>query len=1569
MQRRRSVWREGAVVLSALVFGAVLMTSCQGSSPTATTTNISPPDIQMQIVSGSGQTGTVGSTLNDPLVVRATDSRGHPESGQVVNFVVVSGGGSVFAGTGITDSKGMAQDYWTLGPTTGQQVVEARAVDPETGKRLVFATFTATAVAAAGPVLAEQSLDFSSLGDTVRLDVTTPNPTSGAMGASSGSSPTLHWASSDPSVVSVDSTGLVEARADGDALVTVTDSVGADTAKVHVQQVVASVQVAPSSTTLQAGDTVALSASTMDANGYPVHGAAVRWGSNNPSVATVGSSGTVVAVAPGQDTVVATSENVRGTATVAVTSAQSSGSASISLSSGLAFTSLKDTARLTVTATDASGNTLRPTDLTWSTRDAGVATVDASGLVESVADGRTYIVATYGTAVDSAAVSVVQQVKTVIVSPFSTSLNVGDTVALSAMAVDANQVQVQGVSFTWSNADTSVASLSPAAVVTAKAVGSDVVTATTSGVSGQAHINVTTSSSTSPQVSISPSSLSFASLQDTTRLSVTAQDGSGNTLTASQLAWMSTNTSVATVSSTGLVRSAGNGTASVIASYGGVADTTTVSVRQQVASVTVSPSPDSMTVGDTLSLKASATDANGVAIAGASFTWSSGNATVASVSSSGTVTAKAAGTTSVTALSGSVSGRAQIVVAAATSTPPQVTISPSSLSFASLLDTARLSVTAKDGSGNALTASQLTWTSTNTSVATVSSTGLVRSAGNGSARVVASYGGVADTTSVSVAQVVASVAVSPSSVSLVVGGTQALTAAAKDARGNTVSGASVTWTTNNATVATVSTAGVVTATSAGSATVTATSNGKSASASVSVTTSGGALPSKGWPDEPAGYVAFNDQPWNALASNGWGHVNLASESRIVTDSTAPFSPTNVLEEFYPKGYPANGVAPSADYLLMGGAKAMFVGMWFKASPNWQGHPTGINKIFYFFNSGAYQTANIIFVMRGPPGGPYYLQPYGQGYPDTRGFLAQNVHQVPMVPGRWYRLEFQFDVDRKIIRWWQDGVLLGSYTDYGYPPTGFRNVDITSVWGGAGTQPKQHDDYFRFDHSYVSVPGSGGTGSTGGGQAPVASVSVSPSSTGLSVGDTATLQATLKDSTGNVLTGQTVTWSSSASGIATVSGSGLVTGVTAGNATITATSGGVSGTAQVTVTTSTQTTTNPGTVTDLRVASSTDSSVTLQWTQVDDGTGNPANYALRYGSPTISWGSASGTQILVSGNGIGTTRTYMWTGLQASTTYQFQLVAYRGTPSVNAVYGQLSDTVTGQTMASAPPPSTTGQQLVSEGFESSNLANDGWFDATNVSIANVARPGSSGTHSLLWHWAQGTTAPQGSSRIDFTPSNSVYMSYWIKFSSNWIGSGLAYQPHMIQMITTADDHYIGPSLSHLTVYDEMLYLNGNLTAHPMIQDALMIDESNLNVDLTDVTEQRSIGGYNGEREFDDSLSTVGWDLYLYSAGQHTNYKMFKPRAVTISDATKTQWHHVESYWQLNSVVNGIGQQDGVLQYWVDGKLLIDRHNVYYRTGVNSTMQFRTLLLAPYMGSGSPVDQSIWIDDLTLATKKP
>src|SRR2546430_74172 len=219
-------------------------------------------------------------------------------------------------------------------------------------------------------------------------------------------------------------------------------------------------------------------------------------------------------------------------------------------------------------------------------------------------------------------------------------------------------------------------------------------------------------------------------------------------------------------------------------------------------------------------------------------------------------------------------------------------------------------------------------------------------------------------------------------------------------------------------------------------------------------------------------------------------------------------------------------------------------------------------------------------------------------------------------------------------------------------------------------------------------GQNGTATVSVTAVPVASVSVGPATASVQAGQTVQLTATPKDASGNALSGRTVTWASSNGGVATVSASGAVSGVAAGSVTITATSEGHSGTSAVTVTAAAAL---PGTVSDLAAPSVTDSSATLSFTEVDNGAGQPASYDIRFiAGPTLTWGSSvpgvtRGTCATpVAGTTIGAKRTCTVLGLPAGTTYSFQLVAYRGTLTVNAVFGALSRVATATTGASTAP---------------------------------------------------------------------------------------------------------------------------------------------------------------------------------------------------------------------------------------------------------------------------------------------
>ena len=111
--------------------------------------------------------------------------------------------------------------------------------------------------------------------------------------------------------------------------------------------------------------------------------------------------------------------------------------------------------------------------------------------------------------------------------------------------------------------------------------------------------------------------------------------------------------------------------------------------------------------------------------------------------------------------------------------------------------------------------------------------------------------------------------------------------------------------------------------------------------------------------------------------------------------------------------------------------------------------------------------------------------------------------------------------------------------------------------------------------------------------------------------------------------------------------------------------------------------SPGTVTDLAVDEVTQNSVTLSFTEVDDGLGQPAHYVVRYAEPPIEWSSAhdvtEGTCATpVSGTAVGARLTCTVSGLAPATTYEFQVQAYRSTLDLVVISGDPSNVAQGTT---------------------------------------------------------------------------------------------------------------------------------------------------------------------------------------------------------------------------------------------------------------------------------------------------
>lgn len=319
------------------------------------------------------------------------------------------------------------------------------------------------------------------------------------------------------------------------------------------------------------------------------------------------------------------------------------------------------TEQLAARVLDQNGNAMAGAVVTWSSGDASVATVDASGLATAAGNGTATITATSGRASGSAAVTVAQAVAAVAVSPAAdTLLAEGDTVRLAAAANDANGHAVTEVEFVWASADTSVATVDGSGLVTSGAAGEIEITATASGVAGSAALTVVAQVPTT--IAVTPDAVAFTALEQTAQLSAEVRDQIGRSIEDAAIAWSSGDTLVATIDSAGLVRARANGTATITASAGPVSRGAAVTVAQEVDSVIVSPAMAMIGPGDTLRLTPAAVDANGHPVADAEFEWSSSDARFATVDAAGLVTGTGRGAAVVSAAVDEVEGSAAVAV-------------------------------------------------------------------------------------------------------------------------------------------------------------------------------------------------------------------------------------------------------------------------------------------------------------------------------------------------------------------------------------------------------------------------------------------------------------------------------------------------------------------------------------------------------------------------------------------------------------------------------------------------------------------------------------------------------------------------------------------------------------------------------------------------------------------------------------------------------------------------------------------------------------------------------------------
>jgi len=299
------------------------------------------------------------------------------------------------------------------------------------------------------------------------------------------------WESSNPEIAEVDANGTVTPKSKGAAVIKVIIGDLTAECKVEVDPTyppnyveVTKVTVTPSSANLKVGEKITLSVEILPENSTYKW---TSWSSSNKKVATV-SNGTVTAVGVGTAVITVNSDGVKAKCNITVT-AKTVAITGIKLSHTTAR--LKEGESFTLKATlqpsGAGGN------ITWSSSNKNIATVDSNGKVKAIKAGEVNIIAKAGGKEAKCVLTVTTQkasavnVTSVKLDRSSADISVGSTIVLKATVEPSNATEK---TVKWSSSNTSVATVDANGAVTANASGSAVITASCGGKEAKCTINV-----------------------------------------------------------------------------------------------------------------------------------------------------------------------------------------------------------------------------------------------------------------------------------------------------------------------------------------------------------------------------------------------------------------------------------------------------------------------------------------------------------------------------------------------------------------------------------------------------------------------------------------------------------------------------------------------------------------------------------------------------------------------------------------------------------------------------------------------------------------------------------------------------------------------------------------------------------------------------------------------------------------------------------------------------------------------------------------------------------------------
>ena len=414
------------------------------------------------------------------------------------------------------------------------------------------------------------------------------------------------------------------------------------------------------------------------------------------------------------------------------------------------------------------------------------------------------------------------RVESISINKQSVTLEIGDVLHLTASLRPSNA----RAAVSWKSSAPNVASVDQTGSVKALSTGTATITASADGKTATCEVIVKSSDVAVSSLTIDKNALDLL-VNETFQLTATVSPSDATDKTVS---WATSNAAIASVSDKGLVTAISEGEATITASAGGKSAVCKVAVTKStipVTGITLNESVLDLTESETFQLTAtvSPSDATDKTVS-----WATSNAAIASVSDKGLVTAISEGEATIAASIGNIFAVCKVTVTKTTIPVTGITLNKSSLE---LTESETFQLTAMVSPSDA-TDKTVSWATSNAAIASVSDKGLVTAISEGEATIAASIGNIFAVCKVTVTKTtipVTGITLNKSSLELTESETFQLTATItpSDATDKTVS-----WTTSNAAIASVSGEGLVTAISEGEATITASAGGKSAVCQVTV---------------------------------------------------------------------------------------------------------------------------------------------------------------------------------------------------------------------------------------------------------------------------------------------------------------------------------------------------------------------------------------------------------------------------------------------------------------------------------------------------------------------------------------------------------------------------------------------------------------------------------------------------------------------------------------------------------------------------------------------------------------